>query len=354
MDGTAIILCEGNLTQPTGKTAHGLIRGTERYRILGVIDSENAGKDAGLVLDKKPNGIPIFKNLETAIENLGGKPDYLVFGIAPDGGMLPEELKPAIITALQLGINVDCGLHQPLGDDAELAEAARVSGATIRDVRKCKPVSELHFFEGKIEQVESIRIAILGTDSAIGKRTTAKILLDSLRDNGISTEMVGTGQTAWFQGIPYCMLMDATINDFVAGEIEHAVFEAWKNKKPKVILIEGQGCLTNPAYPGGFEILAAARPHAVIMQHAPKRKVYDGFPDYPLAGLEKEIKLVEMLSNKPVMAVTINHESMDETEVENCIKEYELKYSLPVCDVLLDGADKIIKELENRFPEVTK
>ncbi len=51
-----------------------------------------------------------------------------------------------------------------------------------------------------------------------------------------------------------------------------------KEKKPDVIVIEGQGSLLNPAYPGGYEILAAARPDLIILQHAPARKEYDGFP----------------------------------------------------------------------------
>ena len=35
--------------------------------------------------------------------------------------------------------------------------------------------------------------------------------------------------------------------------------EKAKNEKPDIIVIEGQGSLLNPAYPGGFEILAAGR-----------------------------------------------------------------------------------------------
>ena len=40
--------------------------------------------------------------------------------------------------------------------------------------------------------------------------------------------------------------------DPVSGEIEHAVWLAWKNEKADVIVLEGQGSLMNPAYPGGF------------------------------------------------------------------------------------------------------
>jgi uncharacterized NAD-dependent epimerase/dehydratase family protein len=119
---------------------------------------------------------------------------------------------------------------------------------------------------------------VLGTDSAIGKRTTAWRLVEALDTAGISAALVGTGQTAWMQGVPHGIVLDSLINDFVSGEIEHAVCEAWQDGHPRVIVLEGQGSLMNPAYPGGFELLAAGRPEVVVMQHAPARKEYDGFP----------------------------------------------------------------------------
>ncbi|MFA0473445.1 DUF1611 domain-containing protein, partial [Vibrio sp. 10N.222.51.E8] len=61
---SAIIYCEGNFGKIDGKTANGLVRHSLSYRILSVIDSESAGLDAGEVLDKKANGIPILANAE--------------------------------------------------------------------------------------------------------------------------------------------------------------------------------------------------------------------------------------------------------------------------------------------------
>jgi uncharacterized NAD-dependent epimerase/dehydratase family protein len=351
MDGTALVICDGYFDTPVGKTAHGLVRGTDRYRVVGVIDGAHAGRDAGEVLGGAPAGIPVYANLGEAMAGLPERPDYLVLGMATDGGVLPPEVKPVLIQALRLGINVDSGLHQPLGEDPELEAAAAAGGAAIRDIRRCKPIAELHFFEGKIEEVEALRLAVLGTDSAVGKRTTARLLMESLRARGIPTEMIGTGQTAWLQGLPYCVLMDATINDFVAGEIEHAVHRAWVEARPRVILLEGQGCLTNPAFPGGFELLAAGRPHAVILQHAPKRLYYDGFPGYQLAGLERERAIIELISQRPVVAITINHEGMTPEEIETTVGEYRKRYGVAVADPLVHGVDGIVAALESRFPE---
>jgi len=66
-EGTAVVLCDGGFGTTEGKTAHGLVRHTERYRVVAVIDGSLAGRDAGDVLDGTPAGIPIVSDLEEAI-----------------------------------------------------------------------------------------------------------------------------------------------------------------------------------------------------------------------------------------------------------------------------------------------
>jgi len=137
----------------------------------------------------------------------------------------------------------------------------------------------------------------------------------------------------------------------VAGEIEHTVHRAWVEERPRVILLEGQGSLTNPAFPGGFELLAAGRPHAIVLQHAPKRRDYDGFPGYELAGVEREKALIELLSQRPVVAIAINHEEMTPEEIDAAVAEYEERFGVPVADPLVHGVGQILAALESRFPE---
>ena len=50
-EGNAVVYCGGAFGTTNGKTAHGLVRRSERYRVLSVIDSRHAGSDAGKVLD---------------------------------------------------------------------------------------------------------------------------------------------------------------------------------------------------------------------------------------------------------------------------------------------------------------
>lgn len=349
IDGRALVYADGAFNTPNGKTAHGLVRFTERYEVVGVIDHKYAGRDAGMVLDGKKYNIPIFKSLEEAFEKLGSedRPLSLVVGLAPDGGRLPAEGKETIKAALERGMNVDSGLHDFLYKDSELMGLATKNSCRVRDVRKTPDRDELHFFTGKIEEVDCLKIALLGTDSAIGKRTSAWIIVHAFRKAGLKAEIVGTGQTAWMQGAKYSMIMDSCINDFVSGEIENAVHEAWKNESPDLIVIEGQGSLMNPAYPGGFEILAAGRPDYVVLQHAPKREEYDGFPGYKLHSLEEQIHAIETISGKKVIAVTLNHEEMTEKEVGPACEEITRATGLPAFDVLLHGADALVEVLKS-------
>ncbi len=343
IDGKAIVYCEGAYNTLNGKTAHGLVRFTERYEVVALIDSRYAGKDAGEVLDGKANGIPIVASFEEAMAVATEKPGYFVIGLAPDGGRLPEFAWDVIKMALSNGLNVDSGLHDFISNRIDLVGIAAEKGCTIRDIRKTPDRDKLHFFSGKIEQVDCLKLAVLGTDSAVGKRTTAWVIVHGLRNQGKKAQMIGTGQTGWMQGAKYSMIMDSLINDFVSGEIEHAVYEAWKNEQPDAVVIEGQGSLMNPAYPGGFEILAAGRPDYVILQHAPKRLEYDGFPGYVIQPLPQQIAAIEMISGKKVIAITINHEDMKREELEEAKNQILKETGLPATDVLWEGPDKIIQ-----------
>ena len=110
LDGNAIVYCKGAFNTPNGKTAHGLVRRTIRYNVLGVIDSNYAGQDAGNVLDGKIKNIPVFASLEEALGHFEKRKidvSYFVIGIAPDGGRLSENARTDVKKALKPGI--ECG-----------------------------------------------------------------------------------------------------------------------------------------------------------------------------------------------------------------------------------------------------
>lgn len=347
-EGRAVVDCTGAFTTTYGKTAHGLVRRSERYDVAAVLDPRFAGRDAGDVLDGRPNGIPLLPDLAAALDAAAaaGRPlTHYVVGIATDGGRLPDALRPAVTAALEAGLHVVSGLHEFLGEDPALAALAAARGVTLTDVRRPPHRRDLHFFDGRIEQVSCFKAALLGTDSAVGKRTTAWILVDAYRAAGRRAELVGTGQTAWLQGARHSLVLDSLVNDFVAGEIEHAVWSCWRDLSPDVIVLEGQGSLMNPAYPGGHELLAAGRPDAVVMQHAPARREYDGFPGYPLHDLPTQIRAVELLSGRPVAAITVNHEDLDAAATAAACAAITAATGLPAVDPLRDGLEPVLAAL---------
>lgn len=328
----AVILAEKVFSSTYGKTAHGLVRYSGKYKIVAVIDSQIAGMDAGEYLEGRHKGIPIVKDLE---ESLKFSPKYLIIGAATDGGILPPEYREIVRKAIIHGLGIVNGLHDFVSDDPDLMKLAEEKKVEIIDVRKIFRDRKIPF-TGEIENVKSFKIAVLGTDSAIGKRTTAILLMKQLQRKGMKAEMVGTGQTSWMQGIEYTAVLDATVNDFVAGAIESEAVAIWKQKHPDFILLEGQGSIVHPAYPGSFEIIAAGRPDAIILQDAPGRKYMDGFEKYPMPDIGRVINILELLSGKKVIAITLNAQNLTTDQLNLAAREYESKYKIPVILPLQD------------------
>ena len=350
----AIVYCENAFNTPNGKTAHGLVRFSQRFQIMSIIDSTCSGDDSGMLLEGRTNNIPVTASLEVSARmaaEQGVKVTAFIIGLAPDGGRIPQSAIPVVKSALTMGLHVFSGLHDFLTDDQTLVSLANENGCRLVDLRKPPERHQLHFFSGKIEQVDSLKIALLGTDSAIGKRTTAWLLVQAFRKAGYNSEMIGTGQTAWLQGARYSIVLDSLVNDFVSGEIEHVIYQAWKNEHPDVIVLEGQGSLLNPAYPGGFELLAAGRPDFVILQHAPKRIYYDGFPGYRIQNLTHQIQAIEIISGTRVRAVTLNHEGMQKEEISQECRKILKESGVPAFDVLEHGTEGLMEYLK---PELVR
>jgi uncharacterized NAD-dependent epimerase/dehydratase family protein len=352
VDGTAVVYCEADFGEIDGKTANGLVRSSDKYEILAVIDSQKAGLDAGEVLDGTPNGIPLCADLADAIATAGRVPDFFIFGIAPSSGMLSPVERGVMLEAIARGMNVVNGLHEFLNDDPEFAAAAAEHGVTILDVRRPRDKKHLRLWSGRISTVTCPRIAVLGTDGAIGKRTTATILVRALNDRGIKAVLVGTGQTSLIQGVRYGAALDAVPVQFCSGEMEASVVEAFEGEDPDVIVIEGQGALIHPAYVSSCAILRGSRPQAVILQHAPARKVMSDFTDIPMPTPRSEIELIEAFADTKVIGLTINHEHMTDAEVTTAIVQYQLELGMPVTDALTRPPGRLVDMVVSAFPEL--
>ncbi len=354
MIANALVYSEKELGQIDGKVANGLVRHSEKYKILGIIDSSKEGLDAGEYLDGIKNGIPVFRNLDTAIEKLGFIPQFFIYGIAPLASFLNKQQREIILSAMKKGMDIVNGLPEFLSEDEEFTEMSVKYNVKIFDIRKAPRRKNLHNFTGGIHDVNIPIITVLGTDCAVGKRTTAVNLVDALRHAGLNTTFIATGQTGLLQGAKYGCAVDVLSSGFSTGEVENAIINAYGNENPDIIVVEGQGALSHPAFTSSSAIIRGAVPNAIIIQHPPKRVNHCDYPAIPMPTLESEIELLEVFSKSPVIAITLNHEDMTDEEVNKTIIEYEYKYELPTTDVLKYGSDKLVQTLFDVFPELQK
>jgi uncharacterized NAD-dependent epimerase/dehydratase family protein len=339
----AIIITNGLLATDDAKTAHGLIRESNRYRIVGVIDHVHAGKDAGVVLDGIHRGIPVVASLDAAIEL---QASCCIVGVATVGGVFPGDLLEQVKTAISYRLSIVNGLHDHLSERADIADLAASNGVQLIDIRLPKKRKDLHFWSGKIFGIQTPIIAVIGTDCSLGKRTTTRFVMNECRLAGINAQMVYTGQTGWLQGGQYGFIFDSTLNDFVSGELEHAILSCHAATNPDCILLEGQSALRNPSGPCGSEMLVSGNAKSVILVHAPKRTYYEHDPKWgPIHSIESEIALIEHYGAK-VMAIALNTEHCTNEEAFAFRDSYENNTRLPVMLPLQEGCGKIVPVLQ--------
>lgn len=349
---TALIYCEGQFGRSDGKTAEGLIRHSEAYKVVGILDSLLAGKDSGEELGLEKNGIPVFKDLDDALASLSSLPKYYIYGKAPIDTHVSNHERNLILGAMDKRLNIINGLHQFFSDDTEFSQRAIECNVDIIDIRKPPVLENLHLFSGKISIVDVPIIAILGTDCACGKMTTARALNEELKGRGIISILIATGQTAIMQGAKYGVAIDALPSQFVIGEIENSIVQAFENENPDILLIEGQSSLGHEAFMSSTAILKGSDPDAIIVQHPPGREYRVDFPDHEMPAIETELNLIDAVSEADVIAITLSHENLSKEEVSNLAREYESQFEIPASDILEEGCQKIIDAIIERFPEL--
>lgn len=352
MKSNAVIITNGDLASTDAKTAHGLIRGTRRFNIVGVIDPVHAGKDAGEVLDGKFRNILVFPTVKAFVAQSHETAAYGIIGVALSGGKLPEDWQQIILETLVNRISIVNGLHHPLGDDPVFRDAAWKHSVEIVDIRKPLPFSSLRFWNGEIFTIKTPKIAVLGMDCAIGKRTTCQFIMEMCRENGIRAEMIYTGQTGWMQGYKYGFIFDATPNDFVCGEIEKAIVECNRETSPDLILIEGQSGLRNPSGPCGSEFLLSGNVKGVILQHAPFRTYFEELEELGcfLPAVEDEIALVKMYGAR-TLAVALNGDGGDDQSLIVYQNELIQRLRIPVIRPLQEGVDGLLPVIRGFMQE---
>lgn len=267
----------------------------------------------------------------------------MVVAVVNSGGVLPEAWVPAIVAALEAGLDVASGLHQRLSDFPAIAEAAARRGRALFDVRH----PTRRFATGTGRKRPGKRLLTVGTDCSCGKKYTALAVEREMRSRGWKADFRATGQTGIMiagEGVA----VDAVVADFVAGAVE------WltpANDPDHWDVVEGQGSLFHPAFAGvSLGLLHGAQPDVLVLCHEPTRRHLRGLPDRPLPGIAACIELnlrCAALTNPEVQlaGLSVNTALLPEAEREPCLARLSAEFGLPAVDPLRTGVAAIVDRL---------
>ncbi len=275
-----IVLTDGYRDPHTAKTAICVIR----YRpeeVVAVLDRQGAGQTAGQWLGVG-GAIPVVATLADA-----PAANALLVGIAPPGGKLPPDWRPILLEAAGRGLTLISGMHEFLGDDAELVRAAARTGAELVDLRRN---DEHDVADRRGIRAGCLRIHTVGNDCSCGKMVAAVEVAGGLERAGVDAAFVATGQTGILVAGSGCPI-DRVIADFLSGAAEKLVLA---NQHHDVIVVEGQGSLFHPRYSGvTLGLLHGLLPHGLVLCYEMGRTAVAGMESVPLAPLKDVVEFYE-------------------------------------------------------------
>lgn len=295
-----------------------------------------------------PGADPV-RVVPTIEQGLETGPDRLIIGVAPVGGKLPPAWRDDVAQALEEGVSVESGLHDRLKQDESLSRIARENNARIHDVRE--PPDSEPIYAGKILDIDALVVLTVGTDCSSGKMTTTVELDQALQDRGHDVAFAATGQTGIMLDPDAGTPIDAVPSDFVAGHAEQLVLDAQQARNADIVLVEGQGALTHPAYAGvSLGLLHGATPHAVILCHDAQREhktatFHDG-RRFPVNPPHEEWRLIQDLA-EPLRSPTLAGVSIMNPPLPP--EQDKALPNAPIVDILHDGPDRLAKAVEALF-----
>ena len=334
-----VVLCHDAFNYIKNKTGNMLIR----YRpdeVVAVIDREKVGskceEEVGVGGDT-----PVLANFNAALPY---KPDTLVIGNATQGGFITEEYRDEISNAINAGCDVISGMHQFLNDDDDLRSRAEKRGVQLIDLRM--PPNPPHFPIGSWQNRKIPVLLIVGTDCDTGKMTTAWELSKRLKDRGRRVEFIGTGQTGILlseSGVP----IDAVKADFMAGEIEYLIDNVPKNTE--LVIVEGQGALTNQFYAGvTLGLMHGAMPDYMLMTHDPTRDL--DVTDFPMTTMKHvmdlHIDLMKSFKQSKFIGINLLTFAFDDQKALKIIEDSQKEFAMETTDLIRFGDKGLLDAIE--------
>lgn len=334
-----VVLCHDAFNYIKNKTGNMLIR----YRpdeVVAVIDREKVGsnceEEVGVGGDT-----PILANFNAALPL---KPDTLVIGNATQGGFITEEYREEIANAINAGCDVISGMHQFLNDDDDLRSRAEKRGVQLIDLRMAP--NPPHFPTGSWQNRKIPVLLIVGTDCDTGKMTTAWELSKRLKDRGRRVEFIGTGQTGILlsgSGVP----IDAVKADFMAGEIEYLIDNVPNNTE--LVIVEGQGALTNQFYAGvTLGLMHGAMPDYMLMTHDPSRDL--DVTDFPMTTMKHvmdlHLDLMKSFKQSRFIGINLLTFAFDNEKALKIIENSRKEFNMETTDLIRFGDKGLLDAIE--------
>jgi len=333
------ILCHEAFNYIKNKTGNMLIR----YRpdeVVAVIDLEKIGSASEEEVGVGGN-TPVLGDFNATLHL---EPDTLVIGNATQGGFITDEYKAEIINAMNAGCDIISGMHQFLNDDEELKNIAAQKNVKLIDLRM--PPDPPHFPTGTWQNRKVPVLLIVGTDCDTGKMTTAWEVAKRLQDRGRKVEFIGTGQTGILlsgSGVP----IDAVKADFMAGEIEFLIQNTPKDTE--LVIIEGQGALTNQFYAGvTLGLMHGAMPDYMLMTHDPSRDL--DVTDFPMVSMQHvmdlHLDLMKVFRESKFIGINLLTFAFNEKKALDVIQKSENEFNIPTTDLIRFGDKGLIDAIE--------
>ncbi|MGH7583015.1 MAG: DUF1611 domain-containing protein [Gemmatimonadales bacterium] len=325
-----LLLADHDFGIMTSKTANAVIR-FHPSRVVAVLDRALVGKTSQEILGFG-GAIPVVGGVR---EGLALGANCVLIGIAPQGGVLPDEWRGWIREAIEGGCDVVSGLHTFIGDDPDLATAALRFGRTITDARR--PPKDVPVATGLAKDVDALVVLTVGTDCNVGKMTAQLQLVDQLNQRGVRTRFAATGQTGiMIEG--WGTAVDAVVADFIAGATEQLVLRAAPDAD--VVLVEGQGSINHPGYSGvTLGLLHGACPDAMILCHQPTRQFLGDYREaswVKIPPLTQYIDWYESIAAavhpSKVIAIALNTFDMDDLSARAACDAASRETGLPATD----------------------
>ncbi|MEH1902702.1 MAG: DUF1611 domain-containing protein [Nostoc sp.] len=338
----AILLHEG-ISGHHGKTGLAILRYSEAP-IVAVIDRESAGKSLP-ELTSINRDVPIVASVAAALEY---NPEVLVIGIAPAGGVIPDDYWHEIKDALEAGMSLVNGLHTPLASIPEL-NALLKPGQLIWDVRK-EPAN-ISIASGIARTLPCRRVLTVGTDMAIGKMSTSLELHWASKLRGWRSKFLATGQTGvMLEGDG--VALDAVRVDFAAGAVEQIIMRYGKNYD--ILYIEGQGSLLHPGSTATLPLIRGSQPTQLVLVHRAGQVHVRNHPHVLIPPLPEVIRLYETVASAggafasvPVVGIALNTAHLDESAAEEAIAQTIAETGLPCTDVVRFDANVLLDAVIN-------